>query len=238
MAVSLKQYGKATRDLYTSLLLVIPLFVIYQVGVLFTDGVRNGVDFTTQLMFSAAGGNLWTYLYINIGILAAFIAALFLIDKRGRFRAGVIPWLLLESTLYAFALAPAIGMLMDLTGVTHVLAAGLESRGLIDAIVLSIGAGVHEELVFRLIMTGGLVWIGRSVFDWPTWLSGLTAIIVSSLIFSGIHYVGSLGDTFTMVSFIFRFFAGVLFAAIYYLRGFSVAVYTHALYDIFVFTIW
>ncbi len=238
MAVSLKQYGSATRDLYTSLLLVLPLFILYQVGILFTDGVRNGVDFTTNLMFMAAGGDLWTYLGINLAILGAFVAALFLIDKRGRFRAGVIPWLLAESTLYAFALAPAIAGLMDLTGMAHILAAGPESRGLLDSIVLSIGAGVHEELVFRLFMTGGLVWLGRAVFDWPTWLSGLAAIVVSSLIFSAVHYIGPMGDPFALGSFTFRFFAGVLFAALYYLRGFSVAVYTHALYDIFVFTLW
>lgn len=239
MAVSLKQYGKATRDLYTSLLLVLPLFVIYQIGILFTDGVRNGVDFTTQLLFALSGGQVWTYIWINLGIMAAFVAALFLIDKRGKFRAGVIPWLLIESTLYALALAPIIGAMMSyLPGSSQILAAGPQVGGVVDKIVLSIGAGVHEELVFRLFMTGGLVWLGRQVFDWPVWLSGVVAIVGSSLMFSGIHYIGTMGDPFTMASFLFRFFAGILFAAIYYLRGFSVAVYTHAIYDIFVLVVW
>jgi len=68
----------------------------------------------------------------------------------------------------------------------------------------------------------------------PAWMSAVFAVILSSLVFSGIHYIGSLGDAFTLGSFMFRFFAGVILAVIFYLRGFAVAVYTHAIYDIIV----
>jgi hypothetical protein len=58
--------------------------------------------------------------------------------------------------------------------------------------------------------------------------------IVSSLIFSGVHHLGSMGEAFTLGAFAFRFFAGVVFAALYQARGFALAAWTHALYDIWV----
>ena len=53
-------------------------------------------------------------------------------------------------------------------------------------------------------------------------------------IFSGVHYVGALGDTFELKSFVFRFVLGFLLTIIYSLRGFAAAVWAHAFYDIWV----
>jgi membrane protease YdiL (CAAX protease family) len=115
------------------------------------------------------------------------------------------------------------------------LATGSEGEwGIITKVVLSLGAGIYEETVFRLIGMGGLYWLARKVMDIPSWMAAIAALLISSFVFSAIHYVGPLGDAFTMGSFLFRFFAGILLAAIFYLRGFAVAVYTHAIYDIIV----
>jgi hypothetical protein len=58
--------------------------------------------------------------------------------------------------------------------------------------------------------------------------------LVSAAIFSGVHYVGALGDTFAVGSFVFRFVLGLALTLIYVLRGFAAAVWTHALYDAWV----
>ena len=42
---------------------------------------------------------------------------------------------------------------------------------------------------------------------------------------------------FTFGSFTFRLLAGIVFGVLFKLRGFAVAVYTHAFYDIFVLVI-
>ena len=55
-----------------------------------------------------------------------------------------------------------------------------------------------------------------------------------ALLFSLAHYVGPGGDTFAIHSFLFRFLAGALFGIIFLGRGLAVAVYTHAIYDIYV----
>ena len=58
------------------------------------------------------------------------------------------------------------------------------------------------------------------------------AVFVSSLLFSLAHYVGP--EQFGMFSFVFRLLAGALFCGLFLARGFAVAVYTHAIYDIYV----
>ena len=58
---------------------------------------------------------------------------------------------------------------------------------------------------------------------------------IAATVFSLAHYLGPLGDHFTLTSFVFRALAGLWFTLVYRLRGFAVAVYAHALYDLFVF---
>jgi hypothetical protein len=57
------------------------------------------------------------------------------------------------------------------------------------------------------------------------------------VVFSLVHYLPPYGDPFAFGSFTFRLLAGIIFATLYKLRGFAVAVYTHAFYDIFVLVV-
>ena len=58
------------------------------------------------------------------------------------------------------------------------------------------------------------------------------AAIVGAIIFSWVHYLGPYGDVFTIGSFLFRFFFGLVLNFIFLLRGFGIAAWTHALYDV------
>ncbi len=236
MKTSIRRYLKRSSEPYTATLLVLPLFVVYQVGILLTGGVRNGVDFMTDLLFLAADGELGTYLVINVGLLVAFVAAVFVMRKRGEFKLRVWPWVVAESTLYASLLGTTVILLMQQLGLQDLpFAAGAGGqRELVDILVLSLGAGIYEEIVFRVALMGGLFWVASKALGWKTWVAALTAVVASSLVFSGVHYIGPMGDDFAMQSFLFRFFAGGLLALIYHLRGFAVVVYTHAIYDILV----
>ena len=57
-------------------------------------------------------------------------------------------------------------------------------------------------------------------------------LVLSALIFSAFHYIGPLGDAFTLPSFTFRAIAGLLLSGLYAGRGFGIAAWTHALYDV------
>jgi len=58
--------------------------------------------------------------------------------------------------------------------------------------------------------------------------------VVCAALFSGMHYVGSLHDDFAWKSFTARFVLGLALTLVYAMRGFAAAVWTHALYDVWV----
>lgn len=241
-SASRASYFAQSREPLTALVAVLPLFVAYQLGILLTGGVRNGVDFVSGILFAVFGDNMSGYLGFNAAILVAFLIAVAVLRKNGELHPRLFPFMLLESALYAVLVGGVVNLMMDVTGVSallmvpgHALAnapAGGEP-GLIYKLVMSIGAGLYEELAFRLILLGGIFallqrsGVGRIG-------AGVVAVVVSSLIFSGVHHLGSMGEVFTLGAFAFRFFAGVVFAALYQARGFAIAAWTHALYDIWV----
>jgi hypothetical protein len=116
-------------------------------------------------------------------------------------------------------------------------------------LVMSMGAGFYEELAFRVLLFG----LGAKVLIWLfthqaygvvgseprglTWRGVLVAFLwalVSACVFSGVHYVGALGDSFALPSFVFRVVLGLALTLIFVLRGFAAAVWAHALYDVWV----
>ncbi len=230
----IRRYLRDSRNLLNSLLMVLPLFVIYQIGVLTTGGVQNGVDFVTSfLRFTVFGGHTGYYVLFNCVILVAMLGTAWALRHKEKFNPKVFGGVLLESTLYGMLLGGLIGGVLIKLGIEPSLAAG-QAMGPWDNFILSLGAGLYEELVFRLILLGGSVWALTKVAKLKTLPTVIGAVLVTSFIFSSIHYVGSMADDFTLYSFSFRFLAGILFAGLFYVRGFAVAVYTHAIYDVIV----
>jgi membrane protease YdiL (CAAX protease family) len=100
-------------------------------------------------------------------------------------------------------------------------------------VIMSLGAGVHEELVFRLGLMGGataallLIGLGRAA-------SVSLALVASAVLFSAAHHAGPLGESFDQGVFVYRIMAGVVFGLIFYFRSLAHAVYAHFLYDLYV----
>ncbi|MHC4551430.1 MAG: CPBP family glutamic-type intramembrane protease [Planctomycetota bacterium] len=105
-------------------------------------------------------------------------------------------------------------------------------------IVAGIGAGIYEELIFRLVLICLLMLIFQDLFGLQKKTSAFWAVILSAVAFSLHHHLffanGQLhhGDTFTFGKFMFRALAGVYFAILYAVRGFGVTAGTHAFYYI------
>jgi len=98
-------------------------------------------------------------------------------------------------------------------------------------LMLSVGAGLYEELLFRVVLVAGLAWIARVLFGWRDTPAAIWAVLLGAAIFSLVHYIGPYGDPVTLYSFVFRMIAGMFFSALYLVRGFGVTAWTHALYD-------
>ncbi len=239
-----RQYFQQSKSARTAAVAVMPLFIAYQVGILATGGVRNGVDFITDALNLVMRGNMLAYLAFNGALLVGFIGLVFALRQREELHPRVLPLMLLESAVYAVFVGAVVNGLIDVTGMKGLLAAGANAAvadgahpGLITKLVLSSGAGLYEELVFRLFLMGGLFWGLNKVGGLPRAASAAIALVVSSLIFSAVHHLGNMGEPFTMSAFVFRFFAGVVFAAIFQARGFAIAAWTHALYDVWVMVV-
>ena len=223
------------RNLLTSLLLVFPLFVVYQVGVLFTLPMLNGVDFITGLLRDTLGLKGWSYLVFLTCVVVAFGLTVALLGRKQKFNGSVFLPVLLESTIYALTMGSLIVLVMQkVLGIEPRLAAALAERGLVTRLVMSLGAGVYEETVFRLGLLSGAIALLDRVLGMSRWEAVVVAFLVSSVAFSLVHYLPGSGESFALGSFTFRLLAGIVFGALYKLRGFAVAVYTHALYDVFV----
>jgi membrane protease YdiL (CAAX protease family) len=231
-----KGYLAGSRDLFTSFVLVLPLFVLYQVGILATGGVRNGVDFMTDALMALLGGSVVNYLAFNGVVLLAFAGALVTLRKRSGFDARYVPWMLLESLVYALLFSTTIVLMMRALHLDALLATGGSKLelGLLGKVVMSVGAGLYEEIVFRLILMGGLFAMATRVLGFHRFLAGFLAVVTSSVIFSAVHHLGPLGEAFTLSAFTYRIFAGIVLAVIFQTRGFAIAAYTHAFYDVLV----
>jgi hypothetical protein len=222
------------RNLLTSLMLVFPLLIVYQVGVLHTLPQMNGADFITAFVFHHAG--LKGYLVFVTAVVLAFVVCAVWLRRRQHFHPRTVIPLLLESSIYALTMGGLISLIM--VRFLHIepprMAAAKAAGGPLTNVIMSVGAGVYEETVFRLGLFGGLVALFERLLGMRRLIAVVLGLVLSSAAFSAVHHLGPLGDPLALWIFVFRMLAGVLFGLLFWFRGFAVAVYTHAIYDVIV----
>lgn len=236
-------YLRLSRTQTYSLLFALPLFLLYEFGALRLadagQSLRNGADVLLRVLLASGGieGTAqFTAALIAIGVVVIFL------EQRKRsipLRPAVFVGMAAESLGYALLFGAVVGTATQwiLEGVSFRLAlqeGHFASLSLEQGIVLSLGAGIYEELVFRVLLVGGIFGVFRSSGLGKN-QAGLFAAILAALIFSAFHYIGPYGDAWAIPSFLFRFIAGLAFSILFLLRGFGIAAWTHALYDVVLF---
>lgn len=205
-------------DLAASVAAIGPLALAYGVAVALT-GQRSAIDLPTRALWAACDGQRAIYLAVYAGLGLAYLVWL---ARRGHRRAvslAVIAPLVGEAALYA----------LTLIAVAALFASGVGLGG--TAVVAALGAGVHEEVGFRLLGVGGgaalaiHLGLGRRA-------AVITAVATSSVAFAAAHHLA--GEPWELATFGFRVVAGVGFAAVFWQRSLAHAVYAHVLYDLWV----
>jgi membrane protease YdiL (CAAX protease family) len=225
----LKLYFKQSHNLLNSLVLVMPLLILYQVGLLVNrfKGV-NGVDFVSQILVPIAGPVV--IVVLNFVLLALLFLGLWHLRKKQKFDSSFLGPMLVESIIYAFFLG-AIIVFVIRYAFPIADSQDLGQADWITKVTISLGAGVYEELFFRLILISLLTHVFFKGIKVHKASAIFGAFLISSLLFSLAHYATGPIDAY---GFTYRFLAGLIFAALFKFRSFAIAVYTHAFYDMFV----
>lgn len=236
--MAVDRYFATVRAPRYAVLFALPLLVGYEALVALQGAhggvVRNGAEALFTGLFATVAGprgpQLFGALLVGGGAWLAWR------DRRGSLHPAWFAAMAAESVALAVATAVVVGQLtVQLLGRAGLLAAGagpLEELSVVDRLTVSLGAGLYEELLFRVVLVGGLAWGARVALGMRDGVAKGLAVAVSALVFSAFHYVGPGGDTFTLASFTFRTIAGVWFSVLYVLRGFGITAWTHALYDV------
>lgn len=223
----------APSSAWTDLGLTLPIFVLYHVGVVFLP-VRNAADVVTRELVALAHYDRLAYVGLTTGGGALFVAVLLVLGRGHTFRWQNFAWLAAEGVVYAVAMrlvaASVVGRLLLSAGA----APWMQSR--FTGLIMSLGAGLYEEIAFRVILFGlGLhclrVLLGPKTRTDRALLS-LSWALISALAFSGWHHLGVFADALDARVFVFRTVCGLVFTLIYVTRGFAPAVWTHVAYDI------
>ena len=239
-------YFESSRAPRYSLVFALPLLLAYEglAAVLAGPGrasqVRNGADVLLKQVFISLAGPHGPLVFIAAVIgLSVWFVARDLKRSGQRLQPRVFGTMLGESMLLAALFGIVIGTVtVKLMGSLHMLMViapetpqRLSDFGWPTRLMLSLGAGLYEELLFRVLLVSALAAGARSLFGWSLRAAGVFAAVAGALVFSAFHYVGPYGDPFEMQSFVFRAISGLAFSALYLLRGFGITAWTHALYD-------
>ncbi|QDU98761.1 CPBP family intramembrane glutamic endopeptidase [Lignipirellula cremea] len=248
-------YWQESKGPLISLAFVAPMLLIYELGayVAGPQALRNGADVWLRELLQFVGfGHYLLLPVLTAGILLAWHHTT---REPWKIREELLGIMFLEASGWALLLLGVARML----GMLFAMAPGLEIappaamgslRHLAGELVGPFGAGIYEELLFRLMLFPLLlVCLQRGLpLFWQTddkqpgrqnqldLISYGGAILLTSLLFSAAHYqvFTSHGDAFELYSFTFRTLAGVFFCLLFVSRGFGIAVGAHAMYDVFV----
>ena len=239
-------YWQQTRRPWPSLVFLLPMLVIYELGVLWLGGrdsaaVRSGADAWLRSWLRTVGLDAawWPPLLIVLGLLGWQWAA----RHPWRVSLDTLAGMFAESVLFAFLLV----LLGQLQSRLFVAAFALESSwpsGLTAALNNSqiealarglsfVGAGIYEEVIFRLTLLPLAAALLRQTVVPRPWVPALAALL-TSVLFAAAHHAGAAGEPFELFRFCFRMLAGTVFAALFVLRGFGITVGSHAMYDLLV----
>ncbi len=236
-------YWRLARAPRYSILFALPLLVLYEGLAAAVDlgptPVRNGADVLLKsLVIGVAGarGPLLLALIVGGTGLVLVVRDVRRHGGASALRGRIFAGMALEAIVWSILTGPIVGIgaqqLLHRLGLLMVAPQGVGTLGELARVTLSLGAGLYEELLFRVLLVGGLAALASRVAGAGPRAAGIFAVVVAALVFSAFHYVGPYGDPWSLGSFTFRALAGVFFSALYLLRGFGVTAWTHALYDL------
>ncbi len=229
----MSNYWRFSRSAYYSVVAALPLLVVYEILVILTQsrywGIRNAADMWIRTFLMAFDLQAQHLTFVMIGIAFALIPLAKTRSSGVKLKTNYFLLMFAEAFAYSLVLGVALQYILRLSGLT----AGGLGNGALQNFALSLGAGLFEEIIFRVLLLNLLFFLLSYVFKSKV-TTAVISVLAASFLFSWSHYIGSMADSWQLYSFMFRWIAGMLFTVLYFMRGFAITAYTHALYDIWV----
>jgi hypothetical protein len=217
-----ESYWRISRSFAASIVFVVPLFALYQLGLLFDARVQTGTDSALRAWFAE-----FPYpgmLVVNVVVLGLLVFAIH--RSRQRRTARLYGGMLLEACGWT-----ALLRLVQIFFVPWLLARVLALPYVPRRAIGFVGAGIYEEVLFRFLLLGGLVYLLHRWIGVARKAAVPAAILASAAVFSWAHHALG-GEPFTWNVFVYRGLMGAALGWIYWERGLGIVVYAHALYNV------
>ena len=229
----MSNYWRYSRSAYYSAVAALPLLVIYEILIVISQspywGIRNAADVWIRTFLMAFELQAQHITFVLIGISLALIPIAKSRAGGIKLKANYFALMFAECLAFSLVLGVVLQSILRLGGLSF----GGPGSGLMQNLALSVGAGLFEEIIFRVILLN-LLYLLLSTLLRKKVVAAVVSVLLASFLFSLSHYVGTMADTWQLYSFMFRWAAGLLFTILYFVRGFAIVAYTHALYDIWV----
>ena len=215
------------------LIFIMPLLLIYQIGSAMhpwtpaPDSPARLVAFALILRFFALFGVVGNYLPMAV-VVAVLLA--WHLSRKDPWQFDPLLYLGRAAESFVWAMPILVFALVVANGSAMAATSGAPAMAWQEKCVIAVGAGVYEELLFRLVLITLLNMLLVDILGLSLGKAIPIIIVASAVLFSLYHYLGP--EHFTMQTFFFRTAAGVYLAAIFIFRGFGIDVATHAAYDL------
>jgi len=243
-------YWVASKQPLPILWFLLPLIVAYEAGLALllrsSEGVLTNKAHETLLRFfdafglGASGG-----LFLGGAAIVVVLLVWHLLTREPwRFDLATPGMMAVESVALAIPLI-VMGVVIGSSAVAAAPGGGpgptdLTAMSVWERVAISVGAGLYEELLFRMLLIAVLHTLLVDVGKLRSATGAGIAIVVSAVAFTVYHPLADPNAANAGVSIqriAFYLLAGLYFGAVYVLRGFGIVVGAHAIYDILVVTV-
>jgi len=163
----------------------------------------------------------------GLAVVAILLATHAVSREPWRFRGKAVALMYLEAVAWALPL-------FAMNHVTRMAAGYVSDYTWMSQAALCVGAGIYEELVFRLVLISVIVVIGADLLRFGQEATLVAAVFISAVLFALHHHPPFGGEPFEATRFTFRGIAGIYLGAIFVFRGYGPATGAHVAHNLIV----
>lgn len=235
------------RSLALGLLAMLPMFLAYELALAHDPALLRSHSELALLRAVEPLGDGVTI--VRRGLLVVLVPVSIVVCFR--LRIALLPSLVrifFEGLVGAMLLGPVLAFGVRLLGGVSAEIAESATRAVdpgLDLAARIFGGAAYEELLFRVLLYGGVYFLARRVALFfgvgapaAPWAAEVLAVLASATVFAAAHltdwnrWLGPGGEPFDAAIFTWRLLAGILLAILFRWRGPGVAAWTHGLFNL------